>query len=108
MDKEIQALNDNQTWDLVDLPPNKKPIGNKWVYKIKLKAYGSLERCKARLLAKGYNQRHGVDYEETFSPVVKMTLLDAFSLLLLVNIGLFINWTSTMLFCMVTSMKRCI
>lgn len=72
MSKEIQALHANHTWDLVTLPPGKKPIGSKWVYKVKLKSDGSLERCKARLVAKGYNQRYGIDYEETFSPVVKM------------------------------------
>ena len=72
MNKEIQALVTNNTWDLVDLPSGKKPIGNKWVYKIKLEADGTLDRCKARLVTKGFNQKYGIDYEETFSPVVKM------------------------------------
>lgn len=55
MNKEIDALRQNETWELVDLPKGKKAIGCKWVFKVKLKANGELERCKARLVAKGYN-----------------------------------------------------
>lgn len=73
MENEIQALVDNQTWEVVDLPKGKKAIGFKWVYKVKLKSDGSLERFKARLVTKGFNQKYGVDFEETFSPVIKMT-----------------------------------
>ncbi|XP_056692275.1 uncharacterized mitochondrial protein AtMg00820-like [Spinacia oleracea] len=72
MEKEIEALLNNQTWEMVDLPPGKRPIGCKWVFKVKLKADGTLERCKARLVAQGYTQKFGIDFEETFSPVVKM------------------------------------
>ncbi|KAH9686018.1 hypothetical protein KPL70_014192 [Citrus sinensis] len=57
--------------DLVDLPPNRKAIGNKWVFQIKHKADGTIEIYKARLVMKGYTQQEGVDYEETFSPVVR-------------------------------------
>lgn len=58
MTKELHALEQNHTWDIVDLPTGKKPIGCKWVYKVKLKSDGSLERFKARLVGKGYIQQY--------------------------------------------------
>ena len=72
MDEKMVALDVNETWELVPLPERKKAIGCKWVYKVKYKSYGSIERYKERLVAKGYAQTYGIDYEDTFSPISKM------------------------------------
>lgn len=73
MNDELKALQDNKTWVLMPLPQGKRPIGCRWVYKVKLRQDGGVERYKARLVAKSYTQQYGVDYQETFSPVAKMT-----------------------------------
>ena len=73
MQEEIKALHSNNTWDLVELPKGRKAIPNKWVYKIK--TVDDKPKYKARLVAKGYAQTKGIDFQEVFSPVVKMTTL---------------------------------
>lgn len=87
MNYEMGALNRNNTSELVELPLNRKAIGCKLVFKIKYKANGEINRCKARLVAKGFSQREGLDYEETFSPVVKMVTIRCLITLVIHN-----NW----------------
>ncbi|XP_074556441.1 uncharacterized protein LOC141812295 [Curcuma longa] len=70
--EEMNALRRSGTWEIVDLPKGKKPVGCKWVFTIKCKADGSIERYKARLVAKGFTQTYGIDYQETFAPVAKI------------------------------------
>lgn len=73
MNSEISSLKKNHTWDLVNLPKGRKVIDNKWIFKIKHNSAGDVERFKARLVIRGFTQQYGVDYLETFSPVVKLT-----------------------------------
>ena len=72
MEEEMKSLHQNQTWELVELPKGKRAIGNKWGY-TKKKGYSnqSTPRYKTRLVAKGFAQKEGIDYNEIFSPVVK-------------------------------------
>ena len=69
MNKEHQSLLKNQTWSLTELPSGRKTIKSKWVFKVKTNEDGSVDRFKARLVAQGFSQRHGIDNDETFSPV---------------------------------------
>lgn len=72
MRKEIEAIERNNTWKLVELPSGHKPIGLKWVYKLKRNTEGDIVKYKAWLVTKGYVERQGVDFEEVFAPVIRL------------------------------------
>ncbi|GJR22368.1 retrotransposon protein, putative, ty1-copia subclass [Tanacetum coccineum] len=72
MNVKMQSIKDNEVWDLVDLPPNGKTVGSKWLFKKKTDMDEAVHTYKARLVAKGYTQTPRIDYEETFSPVANI------------------------------------
>ncbi|CAM8960842.1 unnamed protein product [Rhodiola kirilowii] len=73
MNKEIKALEQNNTWSLTPLPSQAHAIDCKWIFEVKYNSDGAVERYKARVVAKGYTQVEGIDYHDTFAPVAKMT-----------------------------------
>lgn len=90
MHVELSALESNNNSVLTSLPSNKKPIGCKWVYKIKYNSYGLIERHKARLVTKRYNQKEGLDFFLSFSPAAKIvTMRIVLSLAVIHNWSLF-------------------
>jgi hypothetical protein len=72
MMEEMDSIEESGTWSLVDLPPGRKPIGVKWVFKMKRDEHGTMSKHKAHLVVKGYAQRHGIDYDEVFTPVARL------------------------------------
>ncbi|KAE8239630.1 hypothetical protein A4X06_0g8158, partial [Tilletia controversa] len=75
MKSEINSLESMRTWDLVNLPEGRKPIGCRWTYKLKTDTEGMAARWKARLVAQGFSQKAGIDYDETFAPVARLTTI---------------------------------
>jgi hypothetical protein len=87
MQAEFDALIANDTWCLVPRPPGVNQVTGKWIYRHKLLADGSLDRYKARWVLQGFTQRSGIDYDETFSPVVKLATVR-----LVLSLALSQNW----------------
>uniref|UniRef100_A0A2N9FW57 Reverse transcriptase Ty1/copia-type domain-containing protein n=1 Tax=Fagus sylvatica TaxID=28930 RepID=A0A2N9FW57_FAGSY len=87
MDEEFQALQKQGTWSLVPLPPSKNVVGCKWVYKLKTHSDGTIARYKTRLVAKGFHQQYGIDFNETFSPVIKPPIVR-----LVLSLAVSLNW----------------
>ncbi|RDX93140.1 hypothetical protein CR513_24641, partial [Mucuna pruriens] len=88
MKEELDAIEKNRTWKLVDLPHNKHPIDVRWVFKVKLKSDGSITKHKARLVAKGFLQKQGIDYTEVYAPVARMETIR-----LVIAVASSRNWT---------------
>ncbi|ORU94049.1 MAG: hypothetical protein A6F71_09125 [Cycloclasticus sp. symbiont of Poecilosclerida sp. M] len=75
MKAEMRLLQDNDVWELVELPKDRKNVGSKWVFKVKTNEDGDVEHYKARLVAQGFMQVKGADYDEMFCPVVRLESL---------------------------------
>lgn len=85
--EELKALNEKKTWDVVDMPKGKKLVGCKWIFSVKVGKNGIIERYKACLVARGYTQTYGIDYEQTFAPVAKLN-----SIRVLLSIAANLDW----------------
>ncbi|BBH04513.1 transposable element gene [Prunus dulcis] len=75
MDVEIDAIQRNNTWELTDLPVGGKTTEVKWIFKTKIKENGEIDKYKAKLVAKRYSQKHGIDYTEVFAPVARHDII---------------------------------
>ena len=107
MKSEMQSMYDNQVWTLIDLTDGLKTIGCKWIFKKKTDMDGNVHTYKARLVAKGFKQTHGIDYDETFSPVVMLK-----SIRILLAIAAYYDyeiykWMSKQRFSMETYLRMC-
>jgi len=88
MEQELKSVEQNHTWELATLPAGHRPITLKWVYKLKKDERGAVIKHKARLVARGFVQQEGIDYDDSFAPVARME-----SVRVLRKDGLSTTWT---------------
>ena len=98
MQEELQSIESNNTWELVPRPSHQKVIGVKWIYKAKFCSDGSLDKYKACLVAKGYAQKEGVDYDDTFAPTARYSSIRIVFALSSHYAWSIFNWMSNQLF----------
>jgi len=104
----MDALVSRETWDLVSVPTNAVVMGCRWVYTLKYRRYGFVDRYKVRLVAKGYTQTYDIDYFETFSPITRMN-----SIQIIFSVALNLSWPLFQLdvknvFCLGIFRRKCI
>jgi hypothetical protein len=87
MTKEYQSIIKNDVWEIVPRPKSKDVVSSKWIFKIKHAANRSIEKYKARFVARGFSQKEGIDYEETFAPIAKYT-----SIITIISLAAKMKW----------------
>ena len=87
MDSKIEALKNNDIWVIVQCPYGQKIVGSKWIFKTKRNSDGSIVKYKARFVARGFTQQYGIDYDETFSPTLALSVLR-----LILALGILYGW----------------
>ena len=95
MQQEMDFVIQNRTWELVDLPVGHRPITLKWVFKLKKNEAGEVVKHKARLVARGFVQQEGIDYDDVFAPVARIESIRILLALAARKGGTFITWTSS-------------
>jgi hypothetical protein len=85
--EEYRSIIKNNVWDIVSSTKDKSMVSSKWIYKIKHLAYGSVEKFKARFVARGFTQKEGIDYEDTFAPIARYS-----SILTIIALTFILRW----------------
>ena len=85
--EEYNSILTNDVWDVVPRPQGKSVVTSKWIYKVKFSADGSIEKCKARFVARGFSQKEGIDYDKTFAPVARYS-----SIRIIISLASVMGW----------------
>ena len=90
----IECIEKNQTWEMVDVPKEKDVISVKWIYKTKQDVDGNVQKHKERMVARGFTQQPGIDFNETFAPVARMDIIRTVLAITAQKNGILIKWMS--------------